>query len=104
MNFAAQEKSVLCVLTLELCYDGWNKCRQQSFWKMLKDFYDDDYEKQFWSYLTTRATFHSALQKYSVSDPEKKLQKADQKAKWRNYMFSWSSKINDWVLTLAYST
>ena len=48
---------------------------------MLKDFYDDDYEKQFWSYLTTRATFHSALQKYSVSDPEKKLQKADQKAK-----------------------
>ena len=33
---------------------------------------DDDYEKQFWSYLTTRATFHCALQKYSVSDPEKK--------------------------------
>ena len=49
------------------------------FEKCSRIFHDDDYEKQFWSYLTTRATFHSALQKYSVSDPEKKITKGRSK-------------------------
>ena len=37
---------------------------------------DDDYEKQYRSYLTTRATFHSALQKiYLVKNSVSQIQK-----------------------------
>ena len=61
MNFAAQEKSVLCVLTLELCVMMDETSVANKFFEKCSRIFHD--EKQFWSYLTTRATFHSALQK-----------------------------------------